>query len=539
MASTYQTPGIYIEEVNSGPRPIEGVGTAVAAFVGFAPTCPEGYDNKPFLVTNWSQYVKNFGVGAEEGPKNPHMDGWYMSHSVYGFFANGGGRCYITRINTDTNPTSVPLERKQIPSKTPNTPAFTLELKPGINSVTVEIQAPSDPEAGEGAFNLKVKSGALEESYENVVVGVVGRGPRNPRTRDVAEAVKPNTSTLIKVLEVTTTGNLAERMPEFGSHTIAPSITTGKLQVQPLHFIGDVSVRSGIEGFEIADDVTMVCVPDLMAAFQQGLIDEMGVRQVQTSLIAHCQRMQDRMAILDPLPNQSPQEINKWKDASKFDSPFAALYYPWLEIGNPTTDPKKPKTLAIPPSGHIAGIWARSDSARGVHKAPANEVILGVLKAVSDIKSLGEQRITDGEQAELNPNGVNCIRSFTNMGIRVWGARTVSSDPAWRYVNVRRLFNFVEKSIERGTQWVVFEPNDQDLWARVRRDVGAFLTGVWRDGALFGNTPDEAFFVKCDEETNPPDVRDRGQLIIEVGLAPVKPAEFVIFRFSQYAGGGA
>jgi phage tail sheath protein FI len=147
--------------------------------------------------------------------------------------------------------------------------------------------------------------------------------------------------------------------------------------------------------------------------------------------------------------------------------------------------------------------------------------------------------ITKGEQDTLNPIGVNCIRTFTGRGVRAWGARTLSSDPAWRYISVRRLFNYVEESIERGTQWVVFEPNDQNLWARVTRDVSAFLTGVWRDGALFGLTPQQAFFVKCDEELNPADVRDRGQLVIEVGMAPVKPAEFVIFRFSQYAGGGA
>jgi phage tail sheath protein FI len=176
-------------------------------------------------------------------------------------------------------------------------------------------------------------------------------------------------------------------------------------------------------------------------------------------------------------------------------------------------------------------VYARNDNERGVHKAPANEVIRGALSP--------EIQITKGEQDVLNPLGVNCIRTFVGRGIRVWGARTLSSDPAWRYVSVRRLFNYVEESIERGTQWVVFEPNDADLWARVRRDVGAFLTGVWRDGMLFGATPAEAFFVKCDAENNPSDVRDRGQLIIDIGMAPVKPAEFIVFRFSQYAGGGA
>jgi phage tail sheath protein FI len=179
----------------------------------------------------------------------------------------------------------------------------------------------------------------------------------------------------------------------------------------------------------------------------------------------------------------------------------------------------------------MAGIWARSDNTRGVHKAPANEVVLGAVGLAYGT--------TKGEQDTLNPIGVNCIRAFPGRGIRVWGARTLSSNPSWRYLNVRRLFNFVEKSIELGTQWVVFEPNDYDLWARVNRDVTAFLKTVWVSGALFGRTPDEAFYVKCDEELNPPESRDLGRLIIEIGMCPVKPAEFVIFRISQWAGPSA
>jgi len=177
----------------------------------------------------------------------------------------------------------------------------------------------------------------------------------------------------------------------------------------------------------------------------------------------------------------------------------------------------------------MAGIWARSDNTRGVHKAPANEGVRGATGLAHNC--------TKGEQDTLNPNGVNCIRAFPGMGIKVWGARTLSTNPAWRYLNVRRLFNFIEKSIERGTQWVVFEPNDPFLWGRVSRDVTAFLTTVWGSGALFGISPGEAFFVKCDAETNPPESRDLGRLIIEIGIAPVKPAEFVIFRISQWAAG--
>ncbi|MCE7929694.1 MAG: phage tail sheath family protein, partial [Chloroflexi bacterium CFX7] len=204
------------------------------------------------------------------------------------------------------------------------------------------------------------------------------------------------------------------------------------------------------------------------------------------------------------------------------------LYYPWIQVANPTPGAASP-TILVPPSGHMAGIWARSDGERGVHKAPANEVIRGVIGLPINI--------TSSEQGQLNPAGINCIRSFPGRGIRVWGARTLSSDPAWRYLNVRRLFNYVEKSLENGTQWVVFEPNDYALWQRVKRDVSAFLKRVWMDGALFGQTPEEAFFVKCDAENNPPETRDVGQLIIDVGIAPVKPAEFVIFRISQFTPG--
>ncbi len=363
--------------------------------------------------------------------------------------------------------------------------------------------------------------GQTVETYENISLGKA-KGVRN-----VVETVN-QTSQLVIVIEGTATGTLAERAPETGTyqlHTKQPASVPAT--IKSTTFKGDVSERTGIEGLEVAEDATMLCCPDLMSAYESGALDKDGVKAVQTTMIAHCERLGDRMAILDPLPGLSPQDVKKWRiDETNYDSKFAALYYPWIKVGGPDGKP-----LLIPPCGHIAGIYARNDTERGVHKAPANEVIRGALEA--------SIAITKGEQDTLNPFGINCLRVFPGRGIRVWGARTLSSDPQWRYVNVRRLFNYVEKSIERGTQWVVFEPNDPDLWARVRRDVGAFLTGVWRSGALFGLTREEAFFVKCDAETNPPDVRDRGQLVIEIGLAPVKPAEFVIFRLSQFAGGGA
>jgi phage tail sheath protein FI len=232
---------------------------------------------------------------------------------------------------------------------------------------------------------------------------------------------------------------------------------------------------------------------------------------------------------LDTPPGLNAQQAKEWRSFLNFDSSYAALYYPWIEVADLSGSGKT--TKLVPPSGHIAGNYNRSDSERGVHKAPANEVVLGALNL--------EINLSKGEQDTLNPIGVNCIRSFPGRGIRVWGGRTLSSDGSWRYINVRRLFIMVGASLDAGMQWVVFEPNDSTLWAKVRRDVTAFLRTIWRSGALFGTTPEQAFYVKCDEEVNPPEIRDLGQLIIEIGLAPVKPAEFVIFRISQWAGADA
>jgi uncharacterized protein len=518
----YLTPGVYVQEVDTGPRPIEGVGTACAAFVGLAPNGPA---NKPVLVTNWSQYINIFGSLDDSGKRDPHLLGSYMSYSVYGYFLNGGGRCYVTRVvpknghagNGKVEPPSV-----QLPSKSSRAlPSLTVRSKAAAPTEDVEVTV--GPPAGEGqpegAFTLRFKMGTEEEIFENV-----GLGKRSPR--GVTETVN-QTSKLVVVVEEQSQGTLSERVPEAGVYFIRAHQMVSQPMVKVDDFAGDIIQRSGMEGLQIADDVTMVCCPDLMAAYEAGALDRDGVKSVQLKMIAHCELMGDRVAILDPIPDLTPQEVGAWRQKeTNYDSKYAALYYPWIKVPGPENRP-----MAVPPSGHMAGIWARNDNERGVHKAPANEVIRGALEAATPI--------TKGEQDTLNPIGVNCIRSFAGRGLRVWGARTLSSDPAWRYINVRRLFNYIEKSIEIGTQWVVFEPNTPDLWARVRRDVGAFLNRSWREGMLFGLSASEAFFVKCDAELNPPEVRDVGQLIIDVGLAPVKPAEFVIFRLSQISGGGA
>jgi phage tail sheath protein FI len=221
--------------------------------------------------------------------------------------------------------------------------------------------------------------------------------------------------------------------------------------------------------------------------------------------------------------------ISEAQDArSRIDSTRAALYYPWVVVANPAARPgddRIPKEVALPPSGFVTGIYARTDIQRGVWKAPANEVVLGALRF--------ERDITRGEQEVLNPQGVNCLRFFYGRGNRVWGARTASSDPEWKYVNVRRYFNYLEHSIDRSTQWAVFEPNGEALWANIRETVSAFLYNEWRSGALLGSKPEESFFVRCDRSTMTQNDLDNGRLICLIGVAPLRPAEFVIFRIGQ------
>lgn len=388
MATSYLAPGVYVEEVSSGARPIEAVGTSVAAFVGTAPSQGARL-HEPVAINNWSEFLRNFSTPGSEGTP--------LAHGVYGFFQNGGARCYV--VNTGTDP-------------------------------------------------------ALS---------------------------------------------------------------------------GDARGRKGLDVLEAIDEVAIVAAPGHADAASYD------------ALLSHCEKLRDRVAILDgpgrvasieqltrvatvrPTADEAGPSETAGLRARQSDGGYGAFYYPWITI----QDPFGPgKIIDVAPSGHVAGIYARTDALRGVHKAPANELIRGALGVA--------MRITHQEQEALNPGGVNCIRFFQNEGIRVWGARTVApSSSEWRYVNVRRLFNMIEESIARSTRWVVFEPNDMSLWKAIRRDVGAFLMLIWRQGALMGSTPEQAFFVKCDAETNPPEVIDAGQVVILVGIAPVKPAEFVIFRIGQ------
>ncbi len=279
------------------------------------------------------------------------------------------------------------------------------------------------------------------------------------------------------------------------------------------------SLNKALEQFAGIDEIAIVAVPSNTN------------ETVQEAVLDHCEKLKDRFAVLDGQHVATEFTKERIQAATK-DSTFGAIYFPWIKVSDPIKqiiDPDSDGTVFAAPSGHIAGVYARVDSERGVFKAPANEGIRGALDV--------EYRLTQNDQNGLNPKGVNVIRSF-NGNVKIWGARTMGGDDngEFKYISTRRLFNFLRESIDEGTQFAVFEPNSRSLWQRIKRNVGDFLLGQWRDGALFGDTPEKAFFVQCDEETNPSDVRERGQVITKIGVAIVKPAEFVIFRIQQVTG---
>src|SRR5579872_2478330 len=394
MASSYTWPGVYVEEVSSAFKPITGVGTSIAAFIGVSEDIASGMPEKadgtayaqaaattPVAVNSWTEFTQNFG-GFQTANQ-------YLAHAVFGFFNNGGNRCWVIRIAAG------------------DTLDAALQTLESIDEVTI-VAAPLPPDTSATALNA-----------------------------------------------------------------------------------------------------------------------------AHVAMVGHCENMKNRVAIMDSARDITTLGIGTdathiWRPADSQDG-YGAFYFPWIQVADPLG--AAGTQVAVPPSGHLAGIYARSDAERGVHKAPANEIIRGAL----DLK----YPVSRNLQGSLNVSGVNCIRSFHGT-IKVYGARTISppADAEWRYISVRRLVNYLRSSIDAGTQWAVFEPNAPDLWSKIRRNVSAFLNTEWAAGALVGATPEQAFYVRCDETTNPPDLRAQGQLVTEIGVAVVSPAEFVIFRLSQWAGPG-
>ncbi|OLP16634.1 phage tail protein [Leptolyngbya sp. 'hensonii'] len=562
----YFAPGVYVEEVQRGSRPIEGVPTAVAGFMGFTEDVRGGAELfKPMLVTSWDQYLQYFSRPMSDGYTDFNA---YLPFAVNGWFLNGGGRCWVMSIGTQLPGTPVSPQaagtqvnsrgnrpslrfslRTQEPAPAPRRgrgaiapQASSLTVAGG--SVTIQIRestpkppadADAEPPADTGEyFSVAIRQGSEElERFEHLTMD-----PNADAALADYVVTAVQASQFVEVLHIDpTVGRPLSRRPANGQYEVSPPPVAPNQAQFPREVQGNRDDRTGIRGLFEIDEITILACPDLMRAYEASLMNLDQVHGIMELMVSLCEgaasgdipNPPNRMVILDTPPDRvKPQDVSRWlMEEFNRRSMFAALYYPWIQVPNPRN---AGKPILVPPAGHMAGIWCRTDETRGVYKAPANEVPRGVSGLAYDCNFR--------EQELLNPIGINCIRPFPGRGIRVWGARTLVEPDIteWRYISVRRLISYIEKSIELGTQWAVFEPNDQDLWERVKRTVNNFLTGLWREGALYGSSPSQAFYVKCDEELNTPDTMILGRLYVEVGVCPVRPAEFVIFRVSQWTG---
>lgn len=497
-----------------------------------------------------------------------------MAYAVEGFFKNGGQRCYVARIvrkgdNVAANATATignmlftaigkgswgnkiavriddaSLFNPKDPEKK-NTDLFKLTIIYSKNAIfetdketadVTEADAKKtgkkkDKETGtaEASGTEKGAAAASEIETKKALIDILKRSDvveifdNISILQEADDYFIKKVSKLSNLVDVAWANIEAPKRPENTSAaTLFTALSQGnegkELCKEDFNGSAKAGERTGLSAFEEIKEISIVYAPDLHK------LQPTVMGQLWGDLKAHCES-QNRFVILDTPPNLA--EVSEIWPPAEAVSKYAAYYYPWIKTYDPLTKDLK----FVPPGGHIAGIYARSDVERGVHKAPANEIVIGASEV--------EFTLTKGAQDILNPRGVNCIRSFQGRGILVWGARTTIPDALWKYINVRRLFIFVEESIKDGTQWVVFEPNNEKLWARVKQTITQFLTRVWKDGALMGTTPEEAFFVKCDRTTMTQDDIDNGRLIVQIGIAPTKPAEFVIFRIAQWAGGSS
>ncbi len=571
----YLSPGVYVEEFDQGSRPMEGVSTSTAGFVGMA--ARGAVKGVPELVTSFADFKRKFGGYLS---RVEYGDYSYLPICVEQFFINGGARCFVMRVAppdakaatnaagdersaglvhiSARNPgmwgnkirvviTDASKARTQIldikeDSNTgnryivKNTAGFCegdiVSYTDGVRTLLNKIvKVQDDFIQFENAFDLEVidqkilptktistceisvavKYEDIAEAYENVsfnqaAANFIEKRMAKSELVSIAYESGPEDKEIIRPYE-RISGSTADSFVI----SLAGGSNGSSMNADASVFIGldnGPGERSGIQAFLENSQVSVMAVP--------GVTDP----NVQITLVAHCENLGSRFAVLD-IPRDRKKVDEVIAHRSMFDSNYAALYHPWLEV----FDPLDKKSTHIPPSASIAGIYARSDTERGVQKAPANEVVRGCT-GLDCLYNKGEQDI-------LNPQGINLIRVFPGQGIRVWGARTCSSESNWKYVNVRRLFIFIEESIKANTNWVVFEPNEVMLWSRVKRTIEVFLTNLWRDGALAGGTAEEAFFVDIGRTTMTQDDIDNGRLICVIGVAPVKPAEFVIFRITQ------
>ena len=589
----YLSPGVYVEEVESGAVPMEGVSTSTAGFIGMAERGP--VIGRPQLVTNFADYQRMYGSYLSEAKYGDYR---FLPYAVEQFFLNGGSRAFIMRVVPQgekcsaTSGSAVLKFTAANPGEwgdrlrvtiTPASKAKTQALE-AIDDRSVRVKSCDGFTAGDVVefydgrtlshnrvksaidgvlsfeepigcdivdtnllpkkviktceFNVSVRFEDAEETYLNVslnesassyiaarmqkselVTVEVGKVPAQPAAQAPAE--KKDDKKDEKAPAVAPAAKAAGVMPPYKAvGGVGESLSLGFSGgsdgniggTKASDYMGSDNgpgKRTGIQAFLENAQVSIMAVP--------GVTDS----DVQLALVAHCENTKSRFAVLDiPLDKKKVGDVLDHRNM--FDTSYAALYHPWLEV----FDPLARKSSYMPPSGAMVGIYARTDTERGVQKAPANEVVRGCTGLSCPYN--------EGEQDILNPQGVNLIRSFTGRGIRVWGARTASSNPLWKYINVRRLFIFVEESLKANTNWVVFEPNSEALWGRVQRTIELFLSSMWRSGALAGTSPGEAFFVNIGRSTMTQDDIDNGRLICNIGIAPVKPAEFVIFRITQH-----
>lgn len=527
----YLHPGVYVQEVPSAVRPIAGVGTSTAGFIGVVPdteaiplrsVAGEKVGTGDGQVTTFnlsaypvikaeSTYTVNV-AGADTKAKLDNDDDKLVSTVTFDTAPADKADVTVDYVVALAQPplvtrTNVDIGTGDGTKKVFNLPVYPVVTAPGTYTVTV---------------NNRTVSATLSNDADLVSRVNLSSAPARGATITGTYIVRLSQGAATGEVKLCT--NFTEFKNSFGDFSTSPGqrnlahavygfFNNGGTRCYVVRVATNGDVASALTAFEAIDEIAIVAAP--------GVTDT----AAQNAIIAHCQTAtQDRFAILDTAETTEPRTVAPGAAGLPPRSDYAAVYVPWIQAFDPVNE-----LVYVPPSGHMAGIYARVDASRGVHKAPANETVFGAL----DLKF----KISKVQQDGLNPRGVNCIRSL-NGAITVWGARTFGGDAngVYKYISTRRLFLFLRKSIDQGTQWVVFEPNDPGLWARVNRNVGAFLTNVWRDGALFGTTPAEAFYVKCDAETNPPDVRNLGQLVTEIGVAPVQPAEFVIFRVTQWGG---
>ncbi|MFF0097519.1 phage tail sheath family protein [Streptomyces canus] len=523
----YLAPGVYTEEINTGPVPIEGVSTSTAGFVGLTERGPTTIR----MVTSLREFSRWYG-----GPVDPDTVVSYLPFAAKGFFDNGGQRLFVARV---TRPNAV------VSSVTLAADGDSLVLDaigPGnlddrlfVRVIPASRRDPAAPASPDPArFRIQVIYYATKPPLP--LVNPFARAAlrdHNRREPDESEdwdnlsADPASSDYVLTVLQashlVTASGTpgrpAAVDWTPFAGGAEGDALTADR-------FLGTEVPPTGLNGLRQIDAVSLLCVPDEV---NSALLPDAAARdEIRNALVAQCEDLADRFAVLQVDGGQGDVD----RISPPLTTSYAAIYYPWLRV----LDPRTGDTRLVPPGGHVVGVYAGTDIERGVHKAPANVDLRGIVRRdlPGDRKPL-EFLINKRQQDLLNPKGINVCRDFRadRRGIRVWGARTLSADAQWKYVNVRRLFIFVEESIDEGVQWVVFEPNSEPTWDRVRRSISNFLVSVWKSGALMGSRSEEAFFVRCDRTTMTQQEIDNGQLVCYIGLAAVKPAEFVILRYSQ------